>query len=329
MAAKIPRSRRDPRPDPFGAVPDEEPIAIARERLARQGLRPFSLPLGVDIARWLARARTPWTPIPTRARARWTRKRGPLAAALLSPDVTLHTGVRARRPPAGSDDAADSTGAEVDDDGERRIRRAGTGGVVGWRGAIGRAAAGLGRARRRPAGIANRSDQVGRHFMNHNSLALLAVDLRLRNSSVYQKTIGLNDFYFDDGDGGPPLGNVQLLGKITAPILKANIPLAPLPTPSGVAAFSFDWYLMSEDLPDPESRVRLDGDRIVLQWRRTNMRGHAGLVRKMREVRRAAGFPIAPTSVRGAYALAPARAAPCAWRRPARARRWMSSLPGA
>ena len=47
----------------------------------------------------------------------------------------------------------------------------------------------------------------------------------LRNNSVYQKTLGLNDFYFDDGDGGPPLGNVQLLGKITAPILKANTAL--------------------------------------------------------------------------------------------------------
>ena len=33
--------------------------------------------------------------------------------------------------------------------------------------------------------------------------------------SVYQKTIGFNDFYLGDGEGGAPLGNVQLLGRVT------------------------------------------------------------------------------------------------------------------
>ncbi len=68
---------------------------------------------------------------------------------------------------------------------------------------------------------------VGRHFMNHNTSAALAIDPRVVNDSVYQKTIGVNDFYLDDGHGGPPLGNIQLLGRVTAPILKANIKLAP------------------------------------------------------------------------------------------------------
>jgi choline dehydrogenase-like flavoprotein len=280
-------------PYPFGAVPDEEPIAIARERLARQGLRPFSLPLGVDIERWLARARTPWDAYPDTRTGKMDAETGPLAAALLSPDVTLHTGVRALRLLLAPDGRR-IDGVEVDDNGERRILRAGT--VVLSAGAVQSAVLLLASAcEAAPAGIANRSDQVGRHFMNHNSSALLAVDPRLRNTSVYQKTVGLNDFYFDDGAGGAPLGNVQLLGKITAPILKANLPVVPLPILSALAGYSFDWYLMSEDLPDPESRVRLDGDRIVLQWRRTNMRGHAGLVRKMREVMRAAGFPIVLT----------------------------------
>ena len=51
--------------------------------------------------------------------------------------------------------------------------------------------------------------------MNHNCSAMLAIDPRLTNDSVYQKTIGLNDFYLDDGRGGPPLGNVQLLGRVS------------------------------------------------------------------------------------------------------------------
>ena len=53
-----------------------------------------------------------------------------------------------------------------------------------------------------PRGLCNKSDQVGRNFMNHNSSAMLVIDPRLRNTSVYQKTIGFNDFYFDDGAGG-------------------------------------------------------------------------------------------------------------------------------
>src|SRR5262249_58636631 len=76
-------------------------------------------------------------------------------------------------------------------------------------------------------GIANRSDMVGRHFMNHNLTAMLAVDPRMINDSVYQKTFGINDFYLSDGEGGPPLGNVQLLGKVSGPILKSDLKWAP------------------------------------------------------------------------------------------------------
>ena len=59
--------------------------------------------------------------------------------------------------------------------------------------------------------------------MNHNASAMLAIDPRTVNDSVYQKTFGINDFYLDDGRGGPPLGNIQLLGRVTAPILKPNL----------------------------------------------------------------------------------------------------------
>jgi hypothetical protein len=31
---------------------------------------------------------------------------------------------------------------------------------------------------------------------------------------------------------------------------------------------------MSEDLPSPESRVRLDGSRVTLDWRHSNMTAH-------------------------------------------------------
>jgi choline dehydrogenase-like flavoprotein len=44
----------------FAPVPDEPPIASVREKLKRNGLHPYSLPLGVDIDKWLAKAKTPW-----------------------------------------------------------------------------------------------------------------------------------------------------------------------------------------------------------------------------------------------------------------------------
>jgi choline dehydrogenase-like flavoprotein len=99
-------------------------------------------------------------------------------------------------------------------------------------------------------------------------------------------------YYLDDGKNGPPLGNVQLLGKISAGILRPNLRWMPETLLKGICRHSVDWYLMSEDLPNPNSRVRLDGDRIVLDWQRSNMAGHQKLVTRMRELFRAAGFPI-------------------------------------
>ena len=128
--------------------------------------------------------------------------------------------------------------------------------------------------------------------MNHNSSAALAIDPFKRNDAIYQKTIGLNDFYLDDGRGGPALGNVQLLGKISGAILKSQLRLAPEFALEMMARRAVDFYLMSEDLPSPDSRVRLDGSRVVLDWRRSNMAAQNGLVARMREVLRAAGFPI-------------------------------------
>ncbi len=49
---------------------------------------------------------------------------------------------------------------------------------------------------------------------------------------------------------------------------------------------------MSEDLPDPESRVTVEGGRIVLDWKRSNWQAHEALVAKLRAVLRRAGFPV-------------------------------------
>jgi choline dehydrogenase-like flavoprotein len=283
-----PRSTAYPHPP----VPDEPAIAAVRQRLRRVGLHPFSLPLGVDVERWLAHGRTPWDAFPDTRSGKMDAETCALMSALEHPNLRLETGARVVRLVAGPGGRIDAV--EYVKDGERR--RVTPRLVALCAGAVMSAAILLGSGdEANPGGLANRSGAVGRHFMNHNLMAMLAIDPRLRNDSVYQKTIGFNDFYFGDGAVGPPLGNVQLLGKLSAPILKAQMPWLPEAALAMLASRAVGWLLMSEDLPDPESRVRLDGERIVLEWRKTNLKGHHLLVDRMRERFRAAGFPMALT----------------------------------
>jgi choline dehydrogenase-like flavoprotein len=275
---------------PFPPVPDEPPIARARAELKAQGLHPFSLPLGVDHAAWLKRAGTGWDAFPDTRTGKMDAETCGLAAALKDPNITLET-------------AADVTRLETDSSGKRiaavHYRQDGVDHRVAPKlvilsaGAVMSAVLLLRSAdEKNPNGLANKSDQVGRYFMNHNTSAVLAIDPRRRNNCVYQKTIGFNDFYLGDGNGGKPLGNVQLLGRVLGPILKGTIKWAPEWALSIMSGHAIDWYGMSEDLPNPDSRVRVKGNDIILDWQRSNMNPHQKLVARMKEIFRAAGYPI-------------------------------------
>jgi len=128
--------------------------------------------------------------------------------------------------------------------------------------------------------------------MNHNLSAVIAIDPRALNDSVYQKTLAINDFYLGDGAGGPPLGNIQLLGRVSGAILKGDLRSVPQVLLDWVSRHSVDWLAMSEDLPNPESRVTLDGAGLRLDWRRSNWAAHLALVKTLKERLRAAGYPI-------------------------------------
>ena len=112
-------------------------------------------------------------------------------------------------------------------------------------------------------GLANGSDQVGRNYMFHDSTAVLALS-REENDTAYQKTLGLNDFYFGSDDFEYPLGNVQMVGKSQAPMFRGERPqatrLAPEWTLERMARHAIDFWLSTEDLPQPENRVTVDGD---------------------------------------------------------------------
>lgn len=272
-------------PYPHGPVPDEPAIAAFRARLAAVGLHPGPLPLGVDLERWLSRARTPWDAFPDTNGGKMDAESAGLATALKHRNVTLRTKARVVRLLAG--DANRITGVELD---TGEVLHAPV--VVLAAGAVQSAALLLGSANEsNPRGLANRSDQVGRNFMNHNASAVLALHPFRLNPSVYQKTLVLNDFYLTGGPNGEPLGNIQLLGKISGPILQSASPL-PGPLARWIAARSVDIYAMSEDLPDPDSRVTVKNGRIVLDWRRSNWEAHLGLVAAIRKALRKAGYPI-------------------------------------
>jgi len=274
-------------PYPHGPIPDEPSIARVRAQLTAQGLHPATLPLAVDLDAWLAGGRTPWDGFPNTGQGKRDAETAPLALALQDPNVTLVTGAFVQTLRTGPDGRIAAVHYQHQGKNQQLSPKL----VILAAGAINSAAILLRSGEGK--GLANRSDQVGRNFMNHNCSAMLAIDPLRRNNSVYQKTLMLNDYYLTGGRDGLPLGNVQLLGKINGDILQANTPRwAPRCALDFMAHHSVDWYLMSEDLPNPESRVRVDGQGIILQWQRSNLAALHGLEQKMRAHLRAAGYPI-------------------------------------
>ncbi|MEL6519428.1 MAG: GMC family oxidoreductase [Pseudomonadota bacterium] len=273
---------------PFAPVPHEPPIADAANRLQAHGLHPSHLPLGVDIDTWLAGGETGWDAFPNTGDGKKDAESVGLKSALRHNNVRLETGCQVTRLIAeagGRITAVEYTKAD-------RSHRLAARIVILSAGAVNSAALLLRSANdNHPTGLANRSDQVGRNFMNHNTHAVLALHPFRKNPSTYQKTLYFNDFYLTGGPQGAPLGNIQLLGKITAPILASQVRL-PAPVTGWIAERSVDWYVMSEDLPDPDSRVTVRGDRIVLNWTRSNWEPHQQLVAQFKSLLRRAGWPI-------------------------------------
>ncbi len=114
-----------------------------------------------------------------------------------------------------------------------------------------------------PRGLANGSDQVGRNYMFHNSKAMVAL-AHEPNTTVFQKTISINDWYLGDADFDYPMGNIQMTGKTNGTIMKGYAPLETFLMPGWsmdkIAEHALDFWLSSEDLPDPNNRVSVDGE---------------------------------------------------------------------
>jgi len=129
-----------------------------------------------------------------------------------------------------------------------------------------------------PRGLANSSDVVGRHYMGHTNSVLMAIS-KCANPTIFQKTLSLNDFYFGSNDFEYPMGHSSFVGKLDAITLRAGAPaIAPGFTLELMAKHSLDFWLTSEDLPDPNNRVTINrAGEIVLTYTPNNLKAHEQL----------------------------------------------------
>ncbi|HTX85948.1 MAG TPA: GMC family oxidoreductase [Streptosporangiaceae bacterium] len=265
---------------PYPPVQHEPHIQELSDGLERLGLRPFHMPLGVQLTQDAAGQATRDSlcircdridGFPCLLGAKADAESAVIRPALAAyPNLTLLTGTTVERlvtDPGGRSVA----GVEVSlPDGSPHAFTADI--VVLSAGAILSAALLLKSANEKhPRGLANSSDLVGRNYMRHNNLALIALS-REANPTVFQKTLALNDFYGPSAEWEYPMGNIQMLGKSDDWQLRGAAPHGLGAAPSGpfgdVAKHSVDFWLSSEDIPLADSRVTLRNDgaiRLALQ----------------------------------------------------------------
>jgi choline dehydrogenase-like flavoprotein len=278
-------------PYPFPAVSHEPRIQQLSDDLAAAGYHPFHAPCGIR----LNEANMPYSHcvrcstcdgFPCLVHAKSDAEVLGVRPALEHENVTLLTNARAVKL------ETDGTGKQVtevvvEQDGQTE-RFAGNLVVVAC-GAANTAKLLLSSANdQHPNGLANGSDQVGRNYMFHDSVAVLALS-REENRTVFQKTLGLNDFYFGSDDFEYPLGNIQMVGKSQAEMFRGEKPgetrLAPEWTLDRVARHAIDFWLSTEDLPRPENRVTVDPDgNIRLSYSETNAEAKKRLYEKLKSL---------------------------------------------
>jgi choline dehydrogenase-like flavoprotein len=267
-------------PYPFPAISHEPRIQQLSDDLRAAGLNPFPLPNGI-----LMDEAAPWKSACIRCAtcdgyACPTNGKEDAAViavepALRFPNVTLRTNAVVTRL------ETDASGRTVDRvvverDGAEEHFSADVVVVAG--GAINSAALLLRSASdAHPDGLGNGSGQIGRHLMLHNNSSLIAFS-KMPNPTKFQKTLGINDFYFGDesSDWEFPLGAMQMLGKSDATLIGFDVKDAA--DPAEVARHALDFWLTTEDLPLPDNRVTVDADgAISLRYTPTNLEAHQRL----------------------------------------------------
>jgi choline dehydrogenase-like flavoprotein len=275
-------------PYPHPAVSHEPRIQQLSDDFARLGLRPFHTPLGVMLnekephASPCIRCET-CDGFPCLVSAKSDAQVCAVDPALEHPNVTLQTNSYVERletNPSGREISK----VIIKNNGTREEVSADI--VVSSCGAINSAALLLRSANdKHPNGLANSSDVVGRHYMGHVNSVLMALS-KCPNPTIFQKSLSVNDFYFGTAGWNYPMGHISFVGKLDGETLKGGAPaLTPGWTLDMMAKHSLDFWLTSEDLPDPNNRVTLDSNGgIVLSYQPNNEEGHKRLIAKLKDL---------------------------------------------
>ncbi|MFD4142702.1 GMC oxidoreductase [Streptomyces sp. NPDC058572] len=271
------RHGEDPGEGPVSAqyayppVEHEPRIQQLSDDLEKQGLHPFHLPIGVNLSQD-SNGRATHSSVcircnrvdgfPCLVRGKSDAQVICVEPALQHPNVEMITNARVVRL-----ETAGPTGRSVSqvvtrlEDGSEARYAADI--VVVACGAVNSAALLLASAdEHHPRGLANSSDVVGRHYMRHNNLALMAIS-KEPNDTQFQKTLALHDWYLGADDWDYPLGGIQMLGKSDAEQIHGEAPrwagaVAPDMPFEVLAHHAVDFWLCGEDLPLPGNRVTLD-----------------------------------------------------------------------
>ncbi|MGF1493809.1 MAG: GMC oxidoreductase [Microcoleaceae cyanobacterium] len=279
---------------PFKPFAHEPRIAEVAAGLEDQGLHPFHLTLALNRdeenpqARPCIRCET-CDPYPCLVNAKCDAQVTCVDPAIQHDNVTLLTNAYVTRL------ETDATGSRVETviaevNGQTEHFTADT--VVMSCGAINSAVLLLKSANdKHPQGLANSSGQVGRNLMMHNHSALFSISDK-PNDSVFQKTLGVNDFYFKGPEQDYPLGQIQLTGKSNWQRMSLFAPEStPRSTLEYLAAHSVDWWLTNEDLPRSENRVTVTSeDRIRVNYTASNLKPHRDLINVWQNHLRELGF---------------------------------------
>ena len=277
-------------PYPYPPISHEPRIQHLADDLAAIGLRPFHTPLGVMLnekkpqASPCIRCNT-CDGFPCLVNAKSDAQVCGVDPALEHSNVTLLTDALVERLET-SPSGREVSKIVVQHRGERHAFSADI--VVVSCGAINSAALLLrSRNEQHPRGLANSSDVVGRHYMGHVNSVQMAIS-KCPNPTIFQKTLSINDFYFGAKDFPFPMGHISFVGKLDAQTLRAGAPrIAPTWTLELMANHSLDFWLTSEDLPDPNNRVTIDSKGgIVLSYRSNNEEGHTRLIAKLKDLLR-------------------------------------------
>jgi choline dehydrogenase-like flavoprotein len=286
-------------PYPFPHVPNEPYIEDMAGRLRDQGLHPFYLPMGIDMREGGACVRCKTCDgFPCKVHAKSDTDVCAVRPALESKNVDLLTRTSAIR--LLTDDRGKRViAAEIERDGQPQEIRAEI--FIVSCGAVNSTLLLVRSANsKHPNGLANSSGLLGCNYMVHNNTALMALNPLRENPTVFQKTMAVNDYYLKSAEWDYPMGNIQLLGKLQAGMLTANQPLVPRPVLQAMANRSVDWWVMSEDLPDPENRIELtSAGKVRVHWKPNNMVAHKKLIEAATRMMRRAGYPVVLTQTMG------------------------------